>query len=70
MCSSDLAYFGPEHGWLEAKLVTRGSLGSEPLRGPLIVEEYDTTTVVRPDWSARRDGWNNMIIERITGGRA
>ena len=46
------------------------SIGTEPLRGPLIVEEYDTTTVVRPDWSARRDGWNNMIIERTTGGRA
>jgi N-methylhydantoinase A/oxoprolinase/acetone carboxylase beta subunit len=29
----------------------------------LIIEEYDTTTVVRPHWNARLDGWNNIILE-------
>jgi N-methylhydantoinase A len=58
------AYFGPETGWLDTRLVPRVALTAEPLRGPAIVEEYDSTTVVRPGWSARIDGWNNTIIER------
>ena len=31
---------------------------------PLIVEEYDSTVIVRPGWTARLDGWNNIHIER------
>ena len=42
----------------------RKALGAKPVAGPLIVEEYDVTTVVRPGWSARVDGWNNIICER------
>ena len=58
------AYFGPDAGWLETRLMPRSGLGREPTQGPLIVEEYDCTTVVRPGWSARLDDWNNMVIER------
>ncbi len=42
----------------------RVALTAEPVDGPLIIEEYDTTTVVRPDWTARLDGWNNIIMEQ------
>lgn len=63
------AYFGPELGWLETRLVPRTGLSTAPASGPLIVEEYDTTTVVRPDWAARLDDWNNMIIERLQEDR-
>ena len=63
------AYFGPEAGWLDTRLMPRTTLTAAPVRGPLIVEEYDTTTVVRPHWTARVDAWNNMIIERLQEGR-
>jgi N-methylhydantoinase A len=59
------AYFGPEIGWLTAQLLPRTALNATPMPGPLIVEEYDTTTVVRPGWSARLDDWNNIVMERV-----
>ena len=58
------AYFGPNRGWVETPVTTRTGLSRQSADGPLIVEEYDTTTVVRPGWSARLDGWNNIILER------
>jgi N-methylhydantoinase A len=58
------AYFGPEYGWLATPLVPRAALAAEPRDGPVIVEEYDCTTVVRPGWRIRRDEWHNMIVER------
>ena len=64
------AYFGAESGWLDTRLMPRVALGAATVCGPLIVEEYDTTTVVRPGWSARLDAWNNMHIERLQEGRA
>ena len=42
----------------------RIALAAAPVDGPLIIEEYDTTTVVRPGWTARLDGWNNIIMEK------
>lgn len=59
------AYFGPEAGWLQTPVMPRSALGAEPQKGPLIVEEYDTTTIVRPGWQASLDQWNNIVIERM-----
>jgi len=42
----------------------RVALTAKPVDGPLIIEEYDTTTVVRPGWTARLDSWNNIIMEQ------
>jgi N-methylhydantoinase A len=58
------AYFGPEHGWIETPLLSRAELGTTPRPGPAIIEEYDSTTVVRPGWTLRRDEWNNIVMER------
>jgi N-methylhydantoinase A len=58
------AYFGPEHGWRDTPVLPRSGLGETPQPGPLIVEEYDTTIVIRPGWTARLDGWNNVVLER------
>ncbi len=58
------AFFGPDHGWLDTAVLPRAGLGEEAMEGPLIVEEYDTTIVVRPGWRARLDSWNNIVIER------
>ena len=31
--------------------------------GPLLIDEYDTTIVIPPDWSARMDGAGNIVLE-------
>lgn len=33
------------------------------LRGPAVVFQYDTTTVVPPGWTARVDGYRNLVVE-------
>ncbi|MBI4183895.1 MAG: hydantoinase/oxoprolinase family protein [Proteobacteria bacterium] len=58
------AYFGPARGWITTPVVPRGALGRKPTDGPLIVEEYDATTVVGPGWRASLDSWNNIVMER------
>jgi N-methylhydantoinase A len=58
------AYFGPEYGWRDTPVRSRDGLGTDPLPGPVIIEEYDCTTVVRPGWRIRRDAWDNMLLER------
>lgn len=62
--TSRRAYFGKEMGWLETPVISRAAIGESAAKGPLIIEEYDTTTVVRPGWTAGLDGWNNIIIEK------
>tara|TARA_B100001123_G_scaffold60819_1_gene65995 strand:+ start:614 stop:2707 length:2094 start_codon:yes stop_codon:yes gene_type:complete len=57
-------YFGPNRGWTSAPVITRQSLPSDPTEGPLIVEEYDSTTVVPPGWTAATDQWSNILLEK------
>ena len=57
-------YFGPNLGWIETKVVDRSALDRNSESGPLIVEEYDSTTVVPPSWQASVDQWQNIILER------
>ncbi len=56
-------YFGAETGWLEVPVLSRDVLGSESQSGPFIIEEYDTTILVPPCWTAGRDEWGNIVIE-------
>ncbi len=56
-------YFGPSIGWLDTPVTDRQGLG-EGTQGPVIVEEYDSTTVVPPGWTASVDRWQNVILER------
>jgi N-methylhydantoinase A len=57
------AYFGPPHGWVETPLMQRQELGHSVAEGPLIIEEYDATTVVPPGCLASLDTWNNICID-------
>ena len=37
----------------------------KPEPGPMLIDEYDTTVVVRPGWTARRDATTEtLILER------
>lgn len=56
------AYFGPDAGWLEVPVLARDSLGGSR-EGPLIIEEYDSTTVVSPGTRASLDPFGNVRIE-------
>ncbi|MQF69244.1 hydantoinase/oxoprolinase family protein [SAR202 cluster bacterium AD-804-J14_MRT_500m] len=56
-------YFGPKIGWVNTPITTRqGLVGG--IDGPVIVEEYDSTTVVPPGWHSSVDRWQNVILER------
>jgi N-methylhydantoinase A len=44
---------------------TRASIGAEPEAGPLLVDEYDTTVVVRPGWTVRRDAATETLILEV-----
>ena len=57
------AYFGPQWGLLATPILGRSQLTETAQSGPLIVEEYDATTVVPPGCAARLDQWQNLVIE-------
>ncbi len=57
------AYFGAEHGLVTTPVIGRSGLSTGPEQGPLIVEEYDATTVVPPNCTARLDAAGNIVIE-------
>lgn len=57
------AYFGPRHGHVATPVIRRAALDATPRKGPLIVEDYEGTTVVPPDASASLDAHANIVIE-------
>jgi N-methylhydantoinase A len=59
------AYFGPDHGSLETPVIDRFALDSNARSGPLIIEEYEGTTLVPPGWTASLDGNANIVIELL-----
>ena len=56
-------YFGPALGSVDTPVIARAQLPAVPTAGPLIVEEYDATCVVPPDWRASLDAKGNIVIE-------
>ena len=59
------AYFGSEYGTIETAIVARSDIGSDSMKGPFIIEEYDSTVVVPPECVARVDEWNNLVIDDL-----
>ena len=57
------AYFGSNHGLIPTPVIDRGDLQPSPQQGPLIIEEYDATTVVPPNCTVQLDPANNIVIE-------
>ena len=56
------AYFGKQHGWMLTPVIDRGRLTTSVTSGPLIIEEYDSTTLVPPDTSVHIDETGNIIM--------
>lgn len=57
------AYFGREKGFSDTPVVGRAALGARPRPGPLLVEEYDATTLIPPGAAASLDQAGNIVIE-------
>ena len=51
---------------IETEVVTRATLPASPRRGPLVIEEFDSTTVVPPDASVYRDAMGNIVLDLET----
>jgi N-methylhydantoinase A len=56
------AYFGPAHGLLATPVIARAHLGKRAKPGPLLIDEYDATTLVPPGCRARLDTHGNIVI--------
>lgn len=67
---SRTAYYGRETGAVLTPVISRGELTGEFRDGPLIIEEYDSTTLIPPNSKARLDEPGNIIIEVETGDTA
>ncbi len=58
-------YFGDKYGWVKTVVYSRDRLlPGTVLQGPAIVEEYDATTVIPPDWSGYVDEFGNLVLCR------
>jgi N-methylhydantoinase A len=58
------AYFGKEYGLLDARLLSRAQLkGKGFQKGPALIDEYDSTTVVPPNARVGLDEINNLRIK-------
>lgn len=62
-------YFGPQLGLQSARLMSRRDLHDKPVQGPIVIPEYDTTIIVPPDFTVRRNSTNVLILERVKAGR-
>jgi N-methylhydantoinase A len=61
------AYFGRERGILATPVLARGDLDGRPRPGPLLVDEYDATTLVPPGATVWLDDHDDILI--ATGAR-
>ncbi|HEX4521524.1 MAG TPA: hydantoinase/oxoprolinase family protein [Gaiellaceae bacterium] len=58
-------YFAESQGYVDCPIYDRYALpAGARLRGPAIVEEFDSTTVLHPGYGIRVDVQGNLIIER------
>jgi len=56
-------FFGTDIGLLPTPVLRRGDLTPTPRRAPMIIEDYDATTVVPPGYQVYRDRSQNVFIE-------
>jgi hypothetical protein len=65
------AYFGPNGGWREVPVISRGAVGDDGLPGPCIIEEYDSTCLVPTGSRARlgRFGVVEIDFASVPGDR-
>ncbi len=60
--SNRQVYFGENHGLFDTPVIDRAALGTQVRAGPLVIEEYEGTTIVPPGASAMLDAHDNIVI--------
>lgn len=60
-------HFGAGLGVRHTPVLSRGDLATTTRCGPLVIDEYDATCVVPPDFTARLDALGNIVIEFADG---
>jgi N-methylhydantoinase A len=56
-------HFSRGAGAVETEIVARAALAPSPRPGPLVIEEFDATTVVPPGASVHRDAMGNIVLD-------
>ncbi|MBE04850.1 MAG: 5-oxoprolinase [Gammaproteobacteria bacterium] len=65
--NSTRSVFWREEGWLDCPIYTRANFPiGISIQGPAIFEEYGSTVVVPRNWSASKDEYGNLKLERIS----
>jgi N-methylhydantoinase A len=57
------AFFGSDGGAQETRVLTRSALLGGPCQGPAIIDEFSTTVVIPPGWSASLDAIGNIVLK-------
>ena len=58
-------YFPQGRRRIDCPIYDRAALRAGNLvRGPAIIQQYDSTTVVEPDWQAVVDGWGTLRLDK------
>jgi N-methylhydantoinase A len=58
----DVWFAGSRH---RAGIVSRDSLTADAVRGPAVIEEAGSTTLVPPSWEAIRDESNAIVLRKV-----
>ena len=62
------AYFGASWGTIDTPVISRHDLGEEGTTGPLLIDEYDSTIVVPPDYRGYLDSEGNILMSPVGAG--
>ena len=60
------AYFGASWGTIDTPVISRHDLGEEGITGPLLIDEYDSTIVIPPDYRGLLDSDGNILMSPAT----
>lgn len=60
------AFFGGKSGAIDTPVIARREI-TGALEGPLLIDEYDSTTVVPPETRVRLDNQGNIVLSRAEG---
>ena len=60
------AYFGESWGTIDTPIISRHDLGEGGTTGPLLIDEYDSTIVVPPNYRGYLDSDGNILMSPIT----
>ena len=58
-------YFPQSRGKVSCPVYVRAKLRSgNVIAGPAIIEQYDSTTVINPEWHGRLDEWGSLVLTK------